>query len=192
MSNSGPTVEIAGNIAIASAPPRISELARELEPGDRVGRERGEHDRDRGRDQGDHDRVDQRSQQRAVEAALEQRLVVVEADVGRDQAPVGDRRRVLERQREQPEDREEGGGDDHEHADRSRTRIRGFRRFISPPSPFRESSCRSRARRRTRSAGPCKKISTETAEPSPRLSRRDQLVVADDRDRFGVLPDPRS
>ena len=37
MSNSGPTVEIGGNIAIAKAPARTTRLARELQPGDRVG-----------------------------------------------------------------------------------------------------------------------------------------------------------
>ena len=85
MSNSGPTVEIGGNIAIAERAREDGGLAREVEPGDRVGREGGEEDRDHGGDQRDPDRVDQRLQERPVEAVLEEQLVVVEGRLARDQ-----------------------------------------------------------------------------------------------------------
>ena len=85
MSKSGPTIEIGGNIAIASAPARIERLAGEVEARDRVGGQGREHDRDHCRDQRDPDRVDQRCEERAVEPALEQALVVVEGPVLREE-----------------------------------------------------------------------------------------------------------
>src|SRR5215208_6190681 len=106
-------------------------LSGEVEPGDCVGGECGENDRDRGRDQGDCDRVDQRVQKRAVvESALEEHLVVLERPLSprREEAAVAHRLRRLQRERDDPDDRKQREDEDEQepHAPR--------RIFPRPPS----------------------------------------------------------
>ena len=80
-------------------------LALELQPRDRVRRHRRERQRDQRRDQRDADRVAQRG---GEEARVEDGVVVVERPLAREEPAVADRLRRLQRQRDDPDDGDQG------------------------------------------------------------------------------------
>ena len=128
ISNSGDTSDTCGNIAISSEMPTSRPLAREVEPGDRVRGHRAEHHRDQRGDQRDADRVDQRPDELV---GLEDRAVVVQRPLARDEVAVGERRRRLERQRRDPQHRDQRE-DDHDEVEHD------------PSAPWPRSCCRAR------------------------------------------------
>ena len=80
-------------------------LAGEVEPGDGVGGHRAEHDGHEGGDEADADRVDQRPEEVGVG---EDRRVALPGRRGREVLAVVERRVVLQRQRDDPDHRDEG------------------------------------------------------------------------------------
>src|SRR5919106_2030759 len=151
-------------------------LTREIEAGDRVGGERRPHDRDHRRDQADEDRVDQGLDEGAVvDPPLEQRVVVVERDVlGNERVAeicaLGDRGGVLQGHRDDPQHREEREGQDQQDADAPQRVFprSSLHHLPGLPSAMRTPNPRMKMNAMIRTE---KKISTETAEPSPRLRR---------------------
>src|SRR3954447_1127692 len=159
-------------------------LAGEVQARDRVGGHPGEHDGDHRGDERDADRVHQGVRE---DVLLEDRLGVFDRELLRDQPSVADRRGALEREHQQPEDGEQR---EHEHdaldarplADVAAT---VSHQLASPglavPNPLTKSTAIPMTMR---------KMSTDIADPSPRLSRVSSVLAfrIEAVSMFGLLP----
>ena len=172
---------------MASAAVSTSLLAREVQAGDGVGGERGQDHREDRRDQRDADRVDQRPQeQRRPRSTVR---VVLERDAPRGGTAAARRRSSprLERQRQDPGDRDEAHSrisiDADDHADLASL-------ALHQPSP--EPAARSARNTLTKRNA----ISSTTRNSSTETPSRDRarllidLAVGQQRQRLGVLGAP--
>src|SRR6516225_4190658 len=164
-------------------------LAREVEPGHRVRGHRGQHHRDEGRDQADPDGVEQRpgelggGEDPAVVRPGPARGPERGASRGRD------RRGVLERQRDDPQD-----GDEHQE---DRDDVRRYPAGLLPSSGGHvrsPSSCRRAGYRRAEEPDEDEGDDRDGDEdqdgdrrPDAEVQRPEQVVVPQDRYRVGAV-----
>ena len=112
--NSGLTSETTGKAAMAKAMDRIRRLPGKSSRAIPYAAKRGEDHAHQGRQRHDADRV---AQGAGEEGGLEHRAVVAPRPMGRPELLVGDVGRRLERQRQDPHDRQEGVQHDEDRAD---------------------------------------------------------------------------
>src|SRR3954447_20731996 len=159
-------------------------LAREVQARDGVGGHPGEDDGDHRGDERDADRVDQRARE---DVLVEDRLVVLERELRRDQPSVADRRRALEREHQQPEDGKEREHEHHAVDARPLADVAAAvsHQLASPglavPKPLTNSTAMPTTMR---------KISTEIADPRPRFNSVSSVLALriETVSMFGLLP----
>src|SRR5659263_127342 len=142
-------------------------LAGELQPGDAVRREHGEDDADQRREERHPDGVAQRGSEQVVG---EDRAEVLQAPFRRQELLVGDVVAALERQRQDPPDRQHRVGDDDDGADYPTDAVSGRRAAHLSPLTWLRSVLKPLTKM-TAISTTVRNNSTDTAEPMPSATR---------------------